>query len=208
MVKLRFLLFTSSLLLTIVITGCQSDHPTDSTMLNNSSDDNVNPGTPPNNEITYLKMPKPLIGGNRSVIVQKLVTPFDTTKFNAAASYTSLNGNLVTVSVVYKIPSGAVSDSVIVTMEIDTVLVGVKFKPEGLQFAVPTTMDVTVLGLDPFMIGSLAFVYVKTDGTFEKVQFSAMKVTGNLGKIVLQKGLLRHFSQYSFGRLTAEENDK
>ncbi len=77
-----------------------------------------------------------------------------------------------------------------------------------MQFAIPSTIDVTIENLDPFSQGSVAFVYVRPNGTLEPILFENISVTGKLGKIKLKNGLIRHFSQYSFGRLTAEENGR
>ncbi len=205
----RFNLVLSSALIifSILVAGCQGDQSLNESAAQgkNSTADNI-PEGPPVNDLVLLRMPAPLNIGGRDVSVRKLVSPNVSTNFKGTMEYVSISGRLVYVDVEFNIPSNAVSDTVTVTMSLDTVNVGVRFEPEGLQFAIASSIDVTVLNIDPFSWGSIAFVYVAPDGNFEPIAFEKIEGTGNLGKLKLKKGVIGHFSQYAFGRLTAEKN--
>ena len=138
MQNLSLRLFSLLIIFTLMMVGCQVDHSfmnEGTAQKENLTADGNGPVGPPQKDIVLFKMPKPLTAGGRDVMVRKLVSPNESTDFKGTMAYTSITGRAVYVDVKYKIPAGAVSDTVTVTMRLDTVLVGAQFEPASLQFS-------------------------------------------------------------------------
>ncbi|MBI5473708.1 MAG: hypothetical protein HY961_15325 [Ignavibacteriae bacterium] len=124
----------------------------------------------------------------------------------ARLGYITTAGKEFSVDARFTIPIGAVSDTVTITISLDTLQAAIRFGPEGLQFLRPAQLDITLKGLDPFPEQSLVkFLYENPLGSYDRQEFESMRVTGNEGKIIMRKGNVPHFSRYAFGRLHGDE---
>lgn len=198
-------LLIAALLVFAVIAGCNAPEPVGiagQEITFETAQDTA--GTPSG---TLIKLPKSLLPIVSSIRVTKLVSPNSTTNFSGTLSYLSEKFGLTTFDVKFTIPPGAVTDTVTVSMRIDTSFALIEFKPDGLQFQTPAAIDVTLLNLEPFSRGQIIkFVYVTANGTLVPQEFDQLVLSGKKGNILLKKGRIHHFSAYSFGRLTSEEN--
>jgi hypothetical protein len=190
-------LSAAAVLLAALAVGCQTDYALDS-----------REGAPiTDRENVLFKLPlaknEPRVSPSQS----KLVRPDTVTVFTRTLTYLSAADKPVVCSAKLTIPPGAVTDTVTVTVALDTVWAGIKFQPAGLQFAVPAELDMSVANLDPFAIKTIvAFLYVNPNGTYGEQEFEQLRTTGNDGKIMMKSGKIRHFSAYAFGRRNGDRN--
>ncbi len=136
----------------------------------------------------------------------KIVDPNTTTVINASYTYVSVLGNTVKVNASITFPPRAVSRATEVTMEIDTVAMGVAFSPEGIHFNRDVLVDYSVTDAGPLSLGTtpLGFWYWSNEGACEYIRCDAMRINTLKGNISMTGARLSHFSQYAFGRRSAE----
>jgi hypothetical protein len=150
-----------------------------------------------------LLLPMPLSRERKELVdTTVMVTRKAGGRLTAQYSYMSLLGRRVFVNATLTIPPEAVKRDVAITMAIDTLAVGVLFKPEGLLFGKTVYLDYSVSGLDPIsaLFARLGFYYVNLTGPSEAIRSKSLSVDLLKGRIVMTDAQLRHFSQYAFGR--------
>lgn len=197
--------FVLGLSFTLVNWGCNVAGPLDHNTQPIAQQINAN--EPQEVAGTLLRLPKPLVSPPGSVRVNRLVSPSGTTILSGTLTYATEKWGIATFDVKFTVPGGAVSDTVTVSMTIDSSLAKIEFKPDGLHFLKPASLDVSLINFDPFSPREIIrFVYVNSNGTLVPQEFEKLVVSGNKGNIMMKKGKVRHFSAYGFGRLTSEEN--
>ena len=156
--------------------------------------------------VSLFRLPTPAPGGITNLSESRLVMPGRATVFFARLGYTRLDGRDFSADARFTVPVGAVSDTVTITISLDTVHAAIHFKPAGLRFLAPASLDVSLTNLDPFADQSIVkFMYENPTGPYEFEDFESMIVTGSGGKIMMQKGRVPHFSRYVFGRRHGQE---
>jgi len=133
----------------------------------------------------------------------ELVTAKDGGKVNAEFEYTSVDGKKTHVHAEFQVPKGALNNDVLITMTLDTTVVGVKFQPEGLVFNQPAKLDFHVDHLNQIPdLPPLGFYYVDDGGNFNPVSYENLEnhVHPDHSDLNLNDAYIQHFSIYAFGR--------
>ncbi len=196
----NLIFFVSITVLTLV--GC--NHETDTI----SPVSVLNPDTPlDSSRVSLFRLPTPALGGISNLSESLLVSPDTETVFHAKLSYTTIDGKSFVADAKFTVPRGALSDTVTITVSLDTVHAAIQFKPDGLQFRKPASVDISLKNLDPFATAAIVkFMYANPNGTYTPQEFEQLKVTGDEGKITLKNGKINHFSRYVFGRRHGSES--
>ena len=133
----------------------------------------------------------------------KLVTAKDGGKVKADFEYMSLDGKKTHVHAELQVPKGAVDQDVNITMTLDTIVVGVKFEPEGLVFNQPAKLDFHVDHLNQIPNDPpIGFYYVDDGGNFSPVSYDQLDnhMHPDHSDLNLNNAYIPHFSIYAFGR--------
>jgi len=147
-------------------------------------------------------LPVPLTGRQPLVSTTQRISAADGGKIDLSYAYWSLLGK-VSRSVTLRIPPGALDKDTDITIAFDSVIVGVRFAPEGLVFRIPARMDFTSKGLDLRNVvdGTVYDLwYDSEDGLYERQYADKLGTNVLKGTIGCSDGEIHHFSRYAFGR--------
>lgn len=201
--------------LALIVTGCQKESSPTAPGIDASQKSLLGTTSELLTVTNWIRIPNlpiellPLPGVRRKIEYTpstKLVDPNTTTVINASYSYVSVLGNTVRVNATITFPPRAVSRPTEVTMLIDTLAMGVEFLPEGLHFNRDVLVDYSVQNAGPLSLGTtpIGFWYWSNDGAYEYIRCDAMRINTLKGNITMTGARLSHFSQYAFGRRSAE----
>src|SRR5437867_1619558 len=106
-----------------------------------------------------------------------LVTPGHGGNVKADFEYAASAGGKIHVHAELKVPEGAVDHNVLISMTLDTTIVGIHFQPEGLVFNTPASLNFHVNHLNRVEDGPpIGFFYVDDDGNFEPIKYEHLDV--------------------------------
>jgi hypothetical protein len=162
--------------------------------------DNINQN---NNQKSWITLPK-----NQSMAVES--------DYSASKIISGETGGSVELNIKYKaegsadvkikaridIPAGAYTGEQNITMVVDGTNGTATFYPSLGIFTKPLIFNLDIQGVDLNGIdpGSIDFVCLNTDGSYEPVEYKKIKVKINKGELEVDNALIQHFSIYGWSR--------
>lgn len=192
---MKKLFLLTAMMIGLFLVGCQDS--------NNLVGPENTVGTP-GNSVSFLKLPASLEPRPLHKPIPFLITPQSGGVVHYSDTYQSAKGP-VTVDVKLNFPPGAVSDSMIVVVDISndqlTGELKMDFGPSPTSFLKPALLTFTAQGLDPASMPSdasaITFVFMD-NGNY--VPMTAKKISINLdkGELNVLDGEVPHFSRYGW----------
>ncbi len=126
-------------------------------------------------------------------------------KIELSDSYTSIDGNLVTINAELKVPKGAFDDPLVnITMTSDPGYATFTFSP-SMVFKKELRLNVAFTGLsstelEQYAKREIKFVYIDDSGTIVPIKNNGVKVDQKKGILSVSGVNIYHFSRYGFAK--------
>ena len=191
---MRQLFCLSIIALVLIFTSCQNE----SNLVNTE-----NSGTRLNssNEPNWIGLPKAKEAKLQKIhSVNEFITVADGGELVITDTYLSTNGNTVEVYSSLKFDPGCVKQNGNISMELDDETGVSTFLPAQV-FNFPAIINQRITGFDlsNVNIDDIGFYYIKTDGTFEEMQYDDLIIDVQTGTIEIVNARIPHFSRYGIG---------
>ena len=176
-----------------------------SALLIGCSDSVVNPENTiqNNNQKSWITLPKSQGMAVESDYSASQVIDGETGgSFDLNIKYKAKSGANVKIKAKIEVPSGAFTGEKNITMIINSANGTATFYPNTETFNKPLIFDLDVQGLDLNGVdpGSIDFVCLNQDGSYQPVEYKKIKVKVDKGELEVNKALIPHFSIYGWTR--------
>lgn len=158
----------------------------------------------PSNTVSFVKLPASLEPRPMHKPIPFEITPESGGVVHYSDTYQSANGQ-VTVDVKLNFPPGAVTETMVVSVDISndqlTGELKLDFGPSPTQFLKPALLTFSAQGLSasdlPSDPNSIKFVFMD-NGTYVPMNCKKISINVNKGELTIQDGEVPHFSRYGW----------